>query len=72
MPKPSLGRIIHYVGDDGGHRSAIVVAAFDDPRSTFYARLFEIDPRADTIVILYTDDEGTNTGQWHWPERVDS
>ncbi|WP_030661113.1 hypothetical protein [Streptomyces rimosus] len=74
MPKPSIGRIVHYrsYGTPGGEhrpacRFAIITETHDDER----ASLVVFNPNG-----LYFDrgcpydEAGQLGGTWHWPERI--
>lgn len=79
MPKPSIGRIVHYVsyGTPGGEyasqcRAAIVTEtdtsdtvglAVLNPAGVFFDR-----------TVTHSEPDGVSTppgGTWHWPERVE-
>jgi|SRR5271157_1545852 len=85
-PKPSIGRIVHFVLDGGPnkgqHRPAIIARIWDD------------NPTIDSMVQLQVFTDGSNDGEvyrsglywatsvhyadpsenkiysWHWPERI--
>ncbi len=80
-PRPTVGRIVHYVlteGDivripwGGGNAApgqvapAIVVRDVGNGALSLYAF-----PEAQTSVWVYARGEGTEPGQWSWPPRVD-
>lgn len=78
----AVGRIVHYVIDDGPHpgecRAAIIVRVFD--RSNGYANLYvfydgtndgEARPLSDMWKTSRLYDENNVRGTWHYPERVE-
>jgi hypothetical protein len=81
MPKPSVGRVVHYVsyGTPGGEfasqcRAAVVseVDTGDDER----VGLVVLNPTGLFFHSLadngsHQDEDSHGGGTWHWPERVD-
>jgi len=76
MPKPSVGRVVHYVsyGTPGGEyksecRAAIITAVIDN----HWVRLGVINPTGLFFHEHAQLDEGGRMvgGTWHWPERVE-
>lgn len=76
--KPSVGRIVHYVLDEGERagetRAAIVVAVFGERCNL---RVFFDTPNDDKLLAggdwrgSRLNDETTKApGTWHWPPRV--
>jgi hypothetical protein len=70
MDTPTIGRIIHVVGDEllpGEHIAAIVTKVNDEKLwvTAFIPGTVAIPTQ---VGIL---DQGTEPGQWHWPERVE-
>lgn len=69
MDTPSLGRIVHVVGDDGRHLAAIVTNPEPDDCGRIEVRVFDsVHPERK----YYRVDRGygNETHSWHWPERV--
>lgn len=79
MPIPSVGRIVHYVTresdhpfPEGNHLAALVTEVF--PPGPDYGQVRELQvffPRfgAQIRCSVPEDQEGTEAGTWHWPER---
>ncbi|MDX2008260.1 MAG: hypothetical protein SFU83_23700 [Meiothermus sp.] len=73
MPKPSVGRIVHYVayGTPGGeykpeHRAAVVTQVYNETS----VALMVINPTGMFFQTSILQDEGEKKpGTWHWPER---
>lgn len=75
MPKPSVGRIVHYssYGTPGGEYSSVcraaIIAAVKDEHTV---DLVVLNPEG---LFFNKDVEQFNIskkgGTWHWPERVD-
>ena len=79
MPKPTVGRIVHYrsFGTPNGEyhstcRAAIVTQVADDD-SPAVVGLCAINP---TGLFFHEacrqDESNTQGGTWHWPEREES
>jgi hypothetical protein len=73
MPKPSIGRIVHYVsyGTPGGEYPsacrAAIVTALDDSGTPC---LCVLNPEGLFFNQYVNQDEETKRGgTWHWPER---
>lgn len=69
---PTIGRIVHYILDDGQHRPAIIVRVWEDGRvqlQVFTDGSNDGAPFASGIVWRTSVHEGTESGSWHWPER---
>jgi len=66
--KPSIGRIVHFVGGGLIHHAAIITEVFPDGH---------VDVEVFGNVTqrfrhgLLENAEGSESGTWHWPERVD-
>ena len=76
MPRPSVGRIVHYLsyGTPGGEyqsecRAAVVTALGLDDNWVSLAVLNPTGMFFNENVQL--DVRGTVGGSWHWPERVE-
>lgn len=83
MDKPSVGRIIHYVGwGTGNHYAAVVTKVYED--ETIGLHMFA-DPELAKLQAVNTSpnvgwgspdisnvkySDGNEPGTWHWPERV--
>lgn len=85
IPKPTLGRIVHYRGKQGFHamRAAIVTGTVDslDPRGVDGGHVPSLDSEHHVHLWVFTPGEsggfpefnvphGTEPGQWTWPPRV--
>lgn len=78
MPRPSVGRIVHYVsyGTPGGEfgrecRAAIITEVSPDAAEDEVALMV-----ANPTGLFFNRDVGQNEtskpgGTWHWPERVE-
>jgi hypothetical protein len=80
QPKPSIGRIVHYVLPDGRskgeHRPAIIVKVWED--NSVQLTVFT-DWSNDYVhhqglawatSVLYADSSENKPGTYHWPEKV--
>lgn len=66
--KPSIGRIVHYVGGVGRHYPAIITGV-DPGDQTLSLEVFGgFTPK---IVTSVTPDESGAIATWHWPEKVE-
>ena len=72
MAAPSVGRIVHYVGEDGNCIAALVTAVPEDAaEGTVELTIFppgESTPDTKQNVELDEDDKAPHS--WHWPELV--
>ena len=71
--KPSVGRIVHYVGK-GGACTAATVTEVDEEQGALVG-LFVTAPSAIHLLPLSeggatADQAERQPGTWHWPERV--
>lgn len=68
--QPSIGRVIHYVDEDGRHRMASVLSV---EQESFLVRVLE--PAMDDYEVwlegMDEDQEDFEGGTWHWPEQTD-
>jgi len=85
MPKPSVGRVVHYVsyGTPGGEYPSVcraaIVAAVDDYQAPAgesihvgHVSLCVLNPEGLFFNKAVRQDEETQRGgTWHWPERVE-
>lgn len=85
MPKPSVGRIVHYVsyGTPGGEypsvcRAAVVTAVDDyqpqasDGPHIGHVSLCVLNPEGMFFnKTVLQDETNKRGGTWHWPERED-
>lgn len=68
--QPSIGRIVHYVGEDGVHSVALIVGVYE---RSVNLHVFYDDSLSDNPHIRQTNaeySEESKPGTWHWPERV--
>lgn len=65
---PSVGRIVHIVGDNKECVAAIVSEV--SPATCF---LFVIQPKGTRwyFVAAPYDEDQKQIGSWHWPERIE-
>lgn len=75
MKQPSLGRIVHYVGNNGLEYAAIIastdVAGFANPGRVGLVvfDVYEVESGG-TAVVFANHDEKQYAGTWHWPDYV--
>lgn len=62
-----VGRIVHYVDEDGKHKAAMVTAIHDE--ASVSLQVFGPVPNPFPTVVLYSE-SGVLPNSWHWPERV--
>lgn len=73
--KPSIGRIVHYIGispmdlDRKMHCAAIVTEIEDD--GTLALEVFYPGLGSVPYGSIAEDATATKPGTWHWPERVE-
>lgn len=65
-PVPSVGRIVHY--RYGGQCVAGIVLRVDSP-TDLTLQVFPVDGTPGQV-WAGQDDDGRESGTWHWPERV--
>jgi hypothetical protein len=69
-PKPTIGRIVHYIDKGGNELPAIIVAISSfTPYQWVYIRAFVWSTYGEDIsdFAMYSEYKGVRT--WHWPER---
>ena len=77
-PKPTTGRMVHFVMPNGKHRPAIVV----EPWGGLGAVNLQVFPDGSNdgagvanvewrTSVKYDNSETPEPGTWHWPERSD-
>ena len=78
MPKPSVGRIVHYVsyGTPGGRyksecRAAIITAVSQPLGVTVDLAVLNPTGMFFNRGTVLNNDTPYEGGTWHWPERVD-
>ena len=79
MPKPSVGRIVHYVsyGTPGGEygsmcRAAIISGVYGDNPPDGELALVALNPTGMFFnEHVFQDESSRRGGTWHWPERTD-
>lgn len=67
IPKPTLGRIVHYNGLDGGVYAAIVAKnppEYDDMKP--HLAVFYPDGVGTVCDVPYASEESHSPGTWHW------
>ena len=83
MPKPSVGRIVHYTGPlvqygDGNFRpgpcrAAIITNVIEPGKADAYVDLTIFDPNGQLLDGAVRYDGDRSVGEtWHWPEREES
>lgn len=78
MQKPTIGRQVHFVLENGEHRPATIVKVWSDECVNLRV-LFDgtNDPASETLndwrtsVIQEIADMPSKVHHWHWPERVE-
>jgi hypothetical protein len=67
--KPSVGRMVHYVSEQGECQAAVISGVARDDESAVHLHVF--DPVV-AVNVKYSiqSDQGQGIGTWHWPERV--
>lgn len=77
MDKPSVGRMVHYVGHTGvGHRPAVIDHPYsEDPNYGTECGMVDLivfgAPHNMMVYKVPQSVDGSNPlGTWHWPERV--
>jgi len=74
--KASVGRIVHYIGEEGEHLAAVVTRAHST-LGMVDLTCFHPESTALTISGAEThsrvpfDDLNFSSRSWHWPERVE-
>lgn len=78
MPKPSVGRVVHYTsyGTPGGEygsecRAATITELTGDPDHVDQVGLAVMNPTGMFFNRAVQHDEAKAGGTWHWPERVE-
>ena len=66
MDKPSLGRIVRFVGDDGNDRAAII----HDLHTHSTVHLTVFGQTGPYVVLEVEYDAAKAPRSWHWPPRV--
>lgn len=82
MQTPTIGRIVHYVRENGDHRPAIIVHVWpsDDPAfqtvqlqvfmdSDAEGKLNDGEPAVSWKTSVVHDQGGKAPYSWHWPEQ---
>lgn len=80
MPKPTVGRIVHYTLPDGRSsgqvRPAIVVRVWDESYRSIQLQVFTDETNdgysAGTLwktSVAESESGGAEPGRWHWPPR---
>jgi hypothetical protein len=68
--KPSIGRIVHFVEENGAHSAAIVTGVQGDVIVGLLTAPFRDSPMSISHPAGFTHDEsGQTPATWHWPER---
>lgn len=74
---PSVGRMVHFVSDNGNCLAAIIVAVYETtvgltvfaPMATFVDHV-EQDELPPPAKIIAGERSTYRVGTWHWPERT--
>ena len=67
---PSIGRIVHYVLEDGTHTAAIITAVWG--KECINLTAFPANEcHLITVTSRMLDEETKNRFTWHWPEVVE-
>ena len=84
--KPSVGRIVHFVRNNGEHRAALIVRDWEEPSGSVNLYVFldggnDRRERGEATFGIHGiewatsvnfDDATKKPYTWHWPERVES
>lgn len=65
MSKPTVGRVVHFLGSDGMPQAAMVVQVWSDTCVNLVAWNSGGTQTFHSSVVL-----GTQPGEWMWPTRV--
>lgn len=78
MPKPSVGRVVHYrsYGTPGGEykpecRAAIITYVYETQEDVVALAVLNPTGMFFDGHVPFDDSIGFSGGTWHWPERVD-
>lgn len=66
--KPSIGRIVHYVGGDGQHCAGIITRVWSD--TCVNLSVFVESEKLFVATSVIHDPKATDPNSWHWPEKV--
>lgn len=66
--KPSLGRVVHYIDNEGKHYTATIAYVWSDTCVNLGCLDHNGNPFSKQSVSY--DANATATYSWHWPERV--
>jgi hypothetical protein len=68
--KPTIGRIVHFVDDDGSEWPAVITRVFSDTRVNLQVfRDSDVTPRTSVPLIEVSGDPSSRFS-WHWPQRA--
>ncbi len=65
-PTPTLGRIVHFVEEDGAEQAAIVIW----PGTATEPSELKVFSKSGDYTASALPSSGPVPGCWHWPERV--
>ena len=76
MQTPTIGRIVHYVRENGDYRPAIIVHVWPSTvqlqgfmDSDAEGKLNDGEPAVSWKTSVVHDQEGKAPYSWHWPEQ---
>lgn len=68
--RPSVARVVHYVGVSGECRAAVITAVRQQPNGVAVVFLHVMPPDDECFSVMATESQQSLTNHWHWPEKV--
>jgi hypothetical protein len=69
IPKPGIGRIVHFVSSGGIHHASLITRVKSDTEVDLNVFTAGEDGSVSETGCLF-DGAGLVVGSWHWPERI--